>query len=151
RGSARSRTIVFRQHAVHHVLVDVDTECLRNDVCDPWTAETRIVCFEFDDSLDQRFARPFRSGLLGVRPRRKQPAVLATHQGLMKPEKRRGAEGDGDLSDACCTEEHRPESTQQSVVATENSIGRFRRVSLSNGRYTRRWEEQTDAPPGATG
>ena len=42
-GSARSRAIVFRQHAVHDVLVDVDPECPRDDVRNPWTAEPRIT------------------------------------------------------------------------------------------------------------
>jgi hypothetical protein len=33
----------------------------------------------------------------------------------MKRQERRGAEGDGDLSDACGTEEERPESAEQPV------------------------------------
>ena len=34
----------------------------------------------------------------------------------MKRQERRGAEGDGDPSDACRTEEQRPESAEQSVA-----------------------------------
>src|SRR5262249_28389291 len=47
-GSARSRAIVIRQHAVHG-LVDVDPERLRDDVRNPWTAEPRIARLELDD------------------------------------------------------------------------------------------------------
>ena len=46
----------------------------------------------------------------------KKPAVLATDQGLMKHQERRGAEGDGDFAEAAWTEEHRPESAQQPVA-----------------------------------
>ena len=37
----------------------------------------------------------------------------------MNPEERRRAECDGDLADAFCSEEHRPESAQQSVTRRE--------------------------------
>ena len=63
-GSARGGAIVFRQHAVHDVLVDVDPERLRDDARNPWTAEPRIARLEFDDGLDERLARPFWSGFL---------------------------------------------------------------------------------------
>ena len=56
-GSARSRAIVFRQHAVHHVLVDVDPERPRDDVRNPWTAEPRIARLEFDDGPDECLVR----------------------------------------------------------------------------------------------
>ena len=59
---------------------------------------------------------PFGPGFFGHGRRREQPAVLATHQGLMKRQERRGAEGDGDLSDASWTEEERPESAEQPVA-----------------------------------
>jgi hypothetical protein len=39
--SVRGRAIVFRQHAVHDVLVDVDPKRLRDDQRDPWTTEPR--------------------------------------------------------------------------------------------------------------
>jgi hypothetical protein len=32
--------MVFRQHAVHDVLVDIDPERLRDDARNPWTAKT---------------------------------------------------------------------------------------------------------------
>src|SRR5713226_8513305 len=38
-GSARGGSIVFRWHAVHDVLVDVDPERVRDDARNPWTAE----------------------------------------------------------------------------------------------------------------
>src|SRR5712692_4155247 len=41
---------------------------------------------------------------------------IATHQRLMKRQERRGAYGDGDLSDASWTEEERPESAEQPVT-----------------------------------
>ena len=107
---------MFPQHAIHDVLVDVDPERLRDDARNPWTAEPRIARLEFDDGLDECLVRPFRAGLPRARRRREQPAVLATHQGLMKRQERRGAEGDGDLSDASWTEEERPESAEQPVA-----------------------------------
>src|SRR5215471_15630222 len=66
RGSSAAgrRAIMFGQDAVHDVLVDVDPERLRDDACDPWTAESRIARLEFDDGPDDAFVRPFRSGLL---------------------------------------------------------------------------------------
>src|SRR5215510_2200395 len=64
--STRGRAIVFRQHAVHDVLVDVDPERLADDADNPWTAEARIARLEFDDGLDKCLVRPFRSGLLGT-------------------------------------------------------------------------------------
>ena len=42
--------------------------------------------------------------------------VLATHQRLMKRQKRRGAYADGDFSDSSWTEEERPESAEQPVA-----------------------------------
>ena len=68
-GSARGGAIVFRQHAVHDVLVDVDAERLRDDARNPRTAEPRIARLEFDDGLDECLARPLRSGLLRARRR----------------------------------------------------------------------------------
>ena len=108
--------IVFRQHAVHDVLVDVDPERVRDDARNPWTAEPRIARLELDDGLDECLARPLRSGLLRARARREQSAVLATHQRLMKRQERRGAYADGDLSDSSWTEEERPESAEQPVA-----------------------------------
>jgi hypothetical protein len=58
---------MFRQHAVHDVLVDVDPEGPRDDPRDPWTAEARIACLEFDDRLNKCLVRPFRSGSLWAR------------------------------------------------------------------------------------
>ncbi len=55
---------MFRQHAVHDVLVDVDPERLRDDARNPWTAEPRIARLEFDDGLDECLVRPFRPGFL---------------------------------------------------------------------------------------
>jgi hypothetical protein len=45
---------MFRQHAAHDVLVDVDPEGPRDDTRDSWTAEARIARLEFDDSLNER-------------------------------------------------------------------------------------------------
>src|SRR5882672_3974560 len=52
-GAARGGAIVFRQHAVHDVLVDVDPEPLRDYQRDPWAAEPRIARLELDDGLDE--------------------------------------------------------------------------------------------------
>src|SRR5467141_4620305 len=99
-GSAWSGTIVFRQHPVHHVLVDVDAERRRDDARNPRTAEPRIARLELDDGLDEGLARPLRSGFLRALARREQSAVLVTHQRLMKRQERRRAYADGDLSDS---------------------------------------------------
>src|ERR1700674_241656 len=104
-GATRGGAIVFRQHAVHDVLVDVDPERLRDDARNPRTAEPRIVRLELDDDLDECFARSRRSRLLRARARREQSVVLATHQRLMKCQERRGAYADGELADSSWTEE----------------------------------------------
>ena len=71
---------MFGQHAVHHVLIDVDAESLGDDQRNAWTAEPRIARLELDDGLDKCLARALRAGLLGASLRREQAAVLATHQ-----------------------------------------------------------------------
>jgi len=53
---------VFRQHAVHDVLVHVDPERLRNDARYARTAERRIARLEFDDGPDECLIRPFGPG-----------------------------------------------------------------------------------------
>jgi len=65
--SARGWTIVFRQHAVHHVLVDITAECVSDDARDPWAAESRIAGLEFDDRPDESLVRAFRAWLLRAR------------------------------------------------------------------------------------
>jgi len=65
-GSARGGAIVFRQHAVDDVLVDVDAERLRDDPRNPGTAEPGIARLQFDDGLDEGLVRPLRAGLLGA-------------------------------------------------------------------------------------
>src|SRR6516162_7157278 len=119
--ASRRRAIVFGQHAVHDVLVEVDPERLRDDACDTWTAESRTARLEFDDGPDDAF-RPFRSGLLRAGPRREQQPVLATHQRLMKRPKRGGAQGDGELSNAASIEKERLESAEQPVAP--HQVGR---------------------------
>ena len=54
---------VFRQHAGHDVLVDVDPKREREDAGNPRTAEPRIARLELDDGLDERRARSLRSRL----------------------------------------------------------------------------------------
>ena len=61
-GPARDSAIVFRQHSVHDILIDLDPERPRDDARDPWTAEPRIARLELDDGLDECLVRPFRSG-----------------------------------------------------------------------------------------
>ena len=65
-GSAWGGTIVFRQHPVHHVLMDVDAECLGDDVRNPRAAEPWITRVELDDGLDECVAPTLWSGLLGA-------------------------------------------------------------------------------------
>src|SRR4030088_102200 len=64
-GSARSRAIVFRQHAVDDVLVDVDPECLRDDVRNPWAAEPRIGDLSSTMAWMSALLDPFGPGCLG--------------------------------------------------------------------------------------
>ena len=113
---------MFRQHAGHDVLVDGDPERLRDNAGNPWTAEPRIARFEFDDGSDKGFVRALRSRFLRARPRREQPGILATHQRLMKRQKRGGAEGDGELSNPARIEEERLESAEQPIASRQ--VGR---------------------------
>ncbi len=85
-GSTWGGTIVLRQHATHDVLVDVDAERLRDDARHAWTPEPRIARLEFNDGLEERVARPLRSGRPGEMAGREQAAVLATDQRPMKRE-----------------------------------------------------------------
>ena len=63
---SRFGSIVFRQHPVHHVLMDVDAECLGDDVRNPRAAEPWITRVELDDGLDECVAPTLWSGLLGA-------------------------------------------------------------------------------------
>ena len=63
----RGRAIVFRQHAVHDVLVDVDAKRPRHDARNPRTAESRIARLEFDDRPNERVVGTFRAGFLRTR------------------------------------------------------------------------------------
>ena len=69
-GSVWSGTIVFRQHAVYNVLVDVDPECVGDDARNPRTAEPGIPRLELDDGLDECVARPLWSHGLDENSRR---------------------------------------------------------------------------------
>ena len=89
-GSSGGWTIVLRQHAAHDVLVDVDPERLRDDARNAWTPEPRIARFELHDGVDERIARPLRSGRPGEMARREQAPVLATDQRPMKREQLEG-------------------------------------------------------------
>jgi hypothetical protein len=115
-GAAGGGAIVFCQHAVYVVLVDVDPERVRDDARNPRTAEPGIARLELDDGLDECVARLLRSGRPPALARREQSAVLATHQRLMKRQERRGAPADGDLPDSSGTEEKRRQSANQPVA-----------------------------------
>src|SRR5262245_32278478 len=79
------------RYTIFLILVNVDSECLRDDdASNARAAESRVTRFQFDNPPDQRLVRPFRSGLPRARGGREQPAVFSTHQGLMKREERRG-------------------------------------------------------------
>ena len=49
---ARTRPIVFGQHTSDDILVDVDTEYIRYDHSDSWTAVSGVTSFQFNDYLD---------------------------------------------------------------------------------------------------
>src|SRR5262249_38037142 len=95
---------------------DVDPERLRDDARNSWTAEPRIARLEFHDGSGERLVRPFRARLPRGRRRREQPAVFATHQGLMNRQERRGAEGDGDFAHPAWIEKERSEPAKQPVA-----------------------------------
>jgi len=61
--------MLFGQHAVHDILVDIDAERVRDDARDPWTAEPRIARLEFNDGLDEGLAWPLWSGFPWTRAR----------------------------------------------------------------------------------
>src|SRR5206468_12611202 len=69
-------------------LINVDPERVGEDARDPGTAEPRIARLELDDGVNERLARPLRSGRLRARARREQAPVFEPHQGLMKREER---------------------------------------------------------------
>jgi hypothetical protein len=111
--------IVFRQHAVYDVLVDVDPERVRDDARNPRTAEPGIARLELDDGLDECVARPFRSRRPPALARGEQSAVLTMRQRLVKRQERRGAQADGDLPDSSWTEEERRQSANPPVAQRE--------------------------------
>jgi hypothetical protein len=57
---------VFRQHAGHDVLIDVDPERVRDDARDPGTAEPRIARLELDVTWMSASLGPFRPGVFGL-------------------------------------------------------------------------------------
>ena len=63
--AARRWTIVFRQDAVHDVLVDIDPERLRDDARNTRAPEPRIARLELDDGTDEGLARPGGPGFFG--------------------------------------------------------------------------------------
>ena len=78
------RAIVFRQHPVHDVPVDLDTEGVRDDARDARAAKARIARPQLDNRMHERFVRTFRPGLPWTCSRGKQPTILALHQSLME-------------------------------------------------------------------
>ena len=127
---------MFRQHAVHDVLVNVDPEGLRDDARNPWTPEPRIARLELDDGLDERLARPLGARFLWSRARGKQAAVLATHQRLMKRQERRRSHSDGDLADPSGTQKKRRESAQEPIAHSKVR----RTLWVSNSLSGCRWQ-----------
>ena len=66
RGSdSASRTVVFRQHAVHNILVDVDPERLRDDARNAWTANRGLRDFSSTMAWMSASAGPFGPGFFG--------------------------------------------------------------------------------------
>lgn len=51
---ARPRSIVLGKNTPHHVLVDLNTERLRNLLRNPGTAVMRIAVLLFNDRMDER-------------------------------------------------------------------------------------------------
>src|SRR2546430_14766078 len=64
-GAARSRAIVFRQHAVHDVLIDIDAECLRDDVCNPLQPNRGLRDLSSTMASMSALLGPFGPGFLG--------------------------------------------------------------------------------------
>ena len=114
--STRCRPIVFRQDAMHDVLVELDPERLGHDARNPRTPEARITGLELHDGSDERLARSLRAGLPRSVARGEQAAVLAMHQGPMEGEEGRRAHADGDLPDPLRTEKQGPDCTQETIA-----------------------------------
>src|SRR5262245_10413424 len=64
--ATRTRAIVFRQHARHDVLIDVEAERLGNDARNARTAEARIARLQLHDHADECLVWPSRPGLPGA-------------------------------------------------------------------------------------
>ena len=64
-GAARCGAIVFRQHAVHDVLVDVDPERVRDDARNPWTANRGLRDLSSTMALMSTSLGPFDPGCFG--------------------------------------------------------------------------------------
>ena len=148
-GSARGGAIVVRQHAVHDVLVDVDSERLRDDPRNPWTAEPGIARLQFDDGLDEG-PRPAPSGRASS-----GTVSMRTAGGTCtapRPDETRAASKGVRRwrpSEASGTEEERPDSAEQSVA--QRQIGarrRARRRTISCCLSTRFSAITARTPPG---
>ena len=83
RSRPRLRSKVLCQYSADDVLVDIDTEGQRDLLGNSGTAPTGITPFHFNDSIDEFFARPFRTRptlVIG----RKQEAVLSFDEHAME-------------------------------------------------------------------
>ena len=67
-GSIAGRKVILGQDAVHDILIDVDSERVRDDARNPRTVEPRISLLELADGPDECVVRPFRIGLHEARP-----------------------------------------------------------------------------------
>src|SRR5215510_2103727 len=89
---------------------------------------------------------PFGPGFLRHGP--EQQPILATHQRLMKRQERRGAEGDGEFSNAAWIEEERLESAEQSVARRQ--VGRPATSAAEDDQLVLEQEILRDHGPHAT-
>jgi hypothetical protein len=87
------------ENPTNEVPVDLDTERGRDDQRDARTAESGIAALEFDDCLNELCAGSLGTGLAAPL-RGEQLAVLTSDEILMKPQQRRGLNGDRDPDDA---------------------------------------------------
>jgi len=75
---------MLRQDATDYILVDLDTERMRNLLGDLSATEAWITSFHFNDSGNQFLRRSFGTGAT-TSSRSTQPPVFVSHQRLVKP------------------------------------------------------------------
>jgi hypothetical protein len=102
--SIRFWPVVMGQDPANHILVDFDTESQSDLVRNPRTAPARIPLLHFHNRIDQWLGWALGSGTAST-PRRKQQAILALCQQMVKTQEGRRLEHDGGAEKTCLANE----------------------------------------------